>query len=140
MCAAPTWMKFCSPCRILHLKYPITQSGQNTAGICPHTPMPQILLSCSIIVCAKKHIPMYTQKAYIPADIPGSFYHQISVWLNGWARRIDRSAVLLTVQVQHCLDKGVVFFKGRRQPFSWLILSRPIALAGRLCPKKNRLP
>jgi len=25
--------------------------------------------------------------------------------------RIDRSAVLLTVQVQHCLDKGVVFFK-----------------------------
>ena len=26
-------------------------------------------------------------------------------------RRIDRSAVLLTVQVQHCLDKGVVFFK-----------------------------
>ena len=26
-------------------------------------------------------------------------------------RRIDRSAVLLTVQVQHCLDKGVVFFE-----------------------------
>jgi putative RNA 2'-phosphotransferase len=26
-------------------------------------------------------------------------------------RRIDRSAVLLTVQVQQCLDKGVVFFK-----------------------------
>ena len=26
-------------------------------------------------------------------------------------RRIDRAAVLLTVQVQHCLDKGVVFFK-----------------------------
>jgi putative RNA 2'-phosphotransferase len=26
-------------------------------------------------------------------------------------RRIDRSAVLLTVQVQHCLDKGVVFYK-----------------------------
>jgi putative RNA 2'-phosphotransferase len=25
-------------------------------------------------------------------------------------RRIDRSAVLLTVQVQHCLDRGVVFF------------------------------
>ena len=26
-------------------------------------------------------------------------------------RRIDRSAILLTVQVQSCLDKGVVFFK-----------------------------
>jgi len=26
-------------------------------------------------------------------------------------RRIDRAAVLLTVQVQHCLDRGVVFFK-----------------------------
>ncbi len=26
-------------------------------------------------------------------------------------RRIDRSPTLLTVQVQHCLDKGVVFFK-----------------------------
>jgi putative RNA 2'-phosphotransferase len=26
-------------------------------------------------------------------------------------KRIDRSAVLLTVQVQHCLDKGIVFFK-----------------------------
>ena len=81
----------------------------------------------------RRHLP---EHAYAP-DPPKLLYHCVRqkacphVYLNGlyptgysrvilssnlnlaqrMGKRIDRSAVLLTVQVQHCLDKGVVFFK-----------------------------
>jgi putative RNA 2'-phosphotransferase len=68
---------------------------------------PKLLYTC---VRQKACYHVYTKGLY-PAG-----YSQVILSSNlnlaqRMGRRIDRSAVLLTVQVQHCLDRGVVFFK-----------------------------
>ncbi|MCP4214611.1 MAG: hypothetical protein GY765_08135, partial [bacterium] len=87
----------------------------------------------------RRHLP---EHAYAP-DPPKLLYHCVrqkayphvytkGIYPTGYSRvilssnlklarrmgkRIDRSAILLTVQVQPCLDKGVVFFKAGKALF-----------------------
>ncbi len=91
------------------------------------------IVDTSIRAKYRQHLPAHTyaadppkllyhcvrQKAYLHVDTKGihpTGYSQVILssdlsLAKRMGRRIDRSAVLLTVQVQHCLDKGVVFFK-----------------------------
>ena len=68
---------------------------------------PKLLYSC----VRQKACPHVYTKGLYPTGYSRVILSSNLSMAQRMGRRIDRSAVLLTVQVQHCLDKGVVFFK-----------------------------
>ena len=68
---------------------------------------PKLLYTC----VRRKAYPHVTEKGIQPTGYSRVILSSNLNLAQRMGSRIDRSAVLLTVQVQHCLDKGVVFFK-----------------------------
>jgi putative RNA 2'-phosphotransferase len=69
--------------------------------------LPKLLYVC---VRRKAH-PHVAEKGVQPADLSRVVLSSDIAMAERLGRRIDRSAVLLTVQVQPCTDRGAVFFQ-----------------------------
>jgi len=74
---------------------------------------PKLLYTC----VRRKAYPHVAEKGIQPGAFPQVVLSSGIEMAERLGRRIDRSAVLLTVQVQPCTDKGVVFFQAGEMLF-----------------------